>query len=150
MLRFSRDLALQVLSSTCCDVSQYSICIKIYTVIRKDVFHSLRLGSVFNQQRENFLVTRMRLQRYSGLACLEIRLRNEEASPRFHGLCKQRLSQCPAFCVLNYNQKFWGYIQKNWEGVCSFLKTLPNFRPKSVISLPYLRPDNKFDILFQT
>ena len=134
MSRFSRDLALQVLSSTCCDVSQYSICIKIYTVIRKDVFHSLRLGSVFNQQKRKLSCNnRMRLQHYSGLACLEIRLRNEEASPRFHGLCKERLAQCPAFCVLNYNQKFWGYIQKNWEGVCSFLKTLPNFRPKSVI-----------------
>ena len=92
----------------------------------------------------------MRLQHYSGLTCLEIRLRNEEASPRFHGLCKQRLAQCPAFCVLNYDQKFWGYIQKIRRGCAASWKPYPISDQNLWFSLPYLRPDNKFDILFQT
>ena len=74
-------------------------------------------------------------------------------SPSFHGLRKERLAQWPAFCVLNYDQKFRGYFQKNLEGVCGTLpETLTLFRtqicdfPYPISDLiknliPYLRPD---------
>ena len=75
-------------------------------------------------------------------------------SPSFHGLRKERLAQWPAFCVLEYDQNFWGgYFQKNWEGVCGTLpETLTLFQTKIcdflypisdlIINLiPYFRPE---------
>ena len=75
-------------------------------------------------------------------------------SPSFHGLRKERLAQWPAFCVLKYDQNFWGgYFQKNWEGVCGTLpETLTLFQTKIcdflypisdlIINLiPYFRPE---------
>ena len=64
-------------------------------------------------------------------------------SPSFYGLRKERQAQWPAFCVLNYDQKFrgGGEIQKNWEEVCGTLpETLSLFRTKMV----------EIDALFQT
>ena len=59
-------------------------------------------------------------------------------SPSFHGLRKERLAQWPAFCVLKYDQNFWGgYFQKNWEGVCGTLpETLTLFQTK-ICDFPY-------------
>ena len=65
-------------------------------------------------------------------------------SPSFHGLRKERLAQWPPFCVLNTTKNSGGYLQKNWLWVCSTL-------PETLwFSLPYFRPDPKFDTLFQT
>ena len=59
-------------------------------------------------------------------------------SPSFHGLRKERLAQWPAFCVLKYDQNFWGgYFQKNWDGVCGTLpETLTLFQTK-ICDFPY-------------
>ena len=63
-------------------------------------------------------------------------------SPSFHGLRKERLAQWPAFCVLKYDQNFWGgYFQKNWEGVCGTLpETLTLFQTK-ICDFPYPNSD---------
>ena len=76
-------------------------------------------------------------------------------SPSFHSLCKERLAQWPAFCVLKTNKNSAGYYQKNWEGVCGTLpetitliqtkicdflypisdlikNLIPNFRPEAL------------------
>ena len=76
-------------------------------------------------------------------------------SPTFHGLRRERLAQWRPFVYKIRREKKTGggrgYFQKNWVGVWSTLPgPLPCFRPKSVIFLPYFRPDHKFDILFQT
>ena len=57
-------------------------------------------------------------------------------SPSFHGLHKERLAQWPSFCDRKKGPKnFRGYFQKNWVGCAArFLKPLPYFRTKSVIS----------------
>ena len=80
-------------------------------------------------------------------------------SNSFHGLCKERLVQCPppTHLCIKYDEKSGGYFQKNWVGVCG---TLPEtltllVRQKSVISpppypisdliknlIPYLRPED--------
>ena len=58
-------------------------------------------------------------------------------SPSFYGLRKERLAQGPAFCVLNYDQKFRGGFSRKIGRGCAarFLKPLPYFRPKYVIFL---------------
>ena len=52
-------------------------------------------------------------------------------SPSFHGLRKERLAQCPAFCI----PKIPGGTSRKIGRGCAarFLKPLPYFRPKSVI-----------------
>ena len=58
-------------------------------------------------------------------------------SPSFHGLRKERLAQWPAFCVPKFDQKFRGYFQKNWMGVCCTLQeTLTLFQTK-ICDFPY-------------
>ena len=72
-------------------------------------------------------------------------------SPSFQGLCKERMAQCPFFCVPKIPG---GYLQKNWEGVCGrLLETLTLFQTKIcqdfpnpisdlIINLiPYFRPE---------
>ena len=58
-------------------------------------------------------------------------------SPSFHSLCKERLAQWPAFCVLNLRPKIPGGSSKKIGRGCAarLLKPLPYFRPKSVIFL---------------
>ena len=59
-------------------------------------------------------------------------------SPSFHGLRRERLAQWPAFCVLNYDQKFrGGYFQKNWEGVCSTLPETLTLLQTKISDFPY-------------
>ena len=61
-------------------------------------------------------------------------------SSTFHGLRKEHLAQWPAFCALNYDQKFRaggeGVLPEKLGGGCAarFLKPLPYFTPKSVIN----------------
>ena len=58
-------------------------------------------------------------------------------SPSFHGLRKERLAQWPAFCAPKFDQKFRGYFQKNWMGVCCTLQeTLTLFQTK-IFDLTY-------------
>ena len=77
-------------------------------------------------------------------------------SPTFHGLRRERLAQWRPICIQTTTEKTkggggGGYFQKNWGGGCGTLpEPLPYLRPKSVIFLPYFRPDHEFDILFQT
>ena len=64
-------------------------------------------------------------------------------SPSFHGLRKERLVQWPAFCAPKFDQKFRGYFQKNWMGVCCTLQeTLTLFQTK-ICDLPYPISDLK-------
>ena len=61
-------------------------------------------------------------------------------SSSFLGFRKERLAQWPAFCALNYDQKFRtggeGVLPEKLGGGCAarFLKPLPYFTPKSVIN----------------
>ena len=74
-------------------------------------------------------------------------------SPSFHGLRKERLAQWSPNCVYNTSKNPGGTSTKiGWGCAARFLKLLLYFRPKSVISLPYIYfwPDQKFDTLFQT
>ena len=77
-------------------------------------------------------------------------------SPTFHGLRRERLAQWRPICITTTENPRvavggGGDFQKNWVGVCGTLpEPLPYLRPKSVIFLPYFRPDHEFDILFQT
>ena len=58
-------------------------------------------------------------------------------SPSFHGLCKERLAQWPAFCAPKFDQNCRGYFQKNWMGVCCTLQeTLTLFQTK-ICDFPY-------------
>ena len=75
-------------------------------------------------------------------------------SPSFHGLRKERLAQWPAFCVLNYDQKLQGggvLREKLGGGVRhASWNPYPISDQNLWFSLPYFRPDQKFDTLFQT
>ena len=59
--------------------------------------------------------------------------------PSFHSFRKECLAQWPAFCVLNYDQKFrgGGYFQKNWEGVCSTLPETLTLLQTKICDFPY-------------
>ena len=73
-------------------------------------------------------------------------------SPSFHGLRKERLVQWPAFCVLNYDQKFQGVLpEKLGRGMRhASWNPYPISDQNLWFSLPCFRPDQKFDTLFQT
>ena len=70
-------------------------------------------------------------------------------SPSFHGLRKERLAQWPAFCVPKIpggvlSEKLGGGVQHaSWN-------PYPISDQNLWFSLPYFRPDQKFDTLFQT
>ena len=63
-------------------------------------------------------------------------------SPSFYGLRKERREQGPAFCVLNYDQKFRGGSSRKIGRWCAarFLKPLPYFRPKCSKLIPSFIP----------
>ena len=73
-------------------------------------------------------------------------------SPSFHGLRKERLAQWPSFCDLNTNKNSRGVFPEKLGG--SVWQASWNPYPISDqnlwFSLPYFRPDQKFDTLFQT
>ena len=73
-------------------------------------------------------------------------------SPSFYGLRKERLVQWPAFCVLNYDQKFQGVLPEKLGGGVQHASwnPYPIADQNLWFSLPYFRPDHKFDTLFQT
>ena len=74
-------------------------------------------------------------------------------SPSFHGLHKERLAQWPAFCVPKNRSKIPGGVlpEKLGRGVRhAFWNPYPISDQNLWFSLPYLRPDQKFDTLFQT
>ena len=69
-------------------------------------------------------------------------------SPSFHGLRKERLAQWPTFCVLKIPgvlpEKLGGGVRHaSWN-------PYPISDQNLWFSLPYFRPDQKFDTLFQT
>ena len=71
-------------------------------------------------------------------------------SPSFHGLRKERLAQWPAFCVPKipgggvFPEKLGGGVRHaSWN-------PYPISDQNLWFSLPYFRPDQKFDTLFQT
>ena len=71
----------------------------------------------------------------------------------FHVVCKERLAQWPAFCVLNTTKKPGGEGTSRkigWGCAALFLKPLPYFRPESVIFPTLFQADQTFDTLFQT
>ena len=75
-------------------------------------------------------------------------------SPSFHGVGKERLAQWPAFCVLNTtkNPRGGGLLPEKLGGGVQH----PSWKPSPIshqnlwFFLPYFRPDQKFDTLFQT
>ena len=69
-------------------------------------------------------------------------------SPSFHGLRKERLAQWPAFCV----PKIPGVLPEKLGGGVRHASwnPYPISDQNLWFSLPYFRPDQKFDILFQT
>ena len=74
-------------------------------------------------------------------------------SPSFHGVRKERLAQWPSICDPNTTKKVRGYFRKNWVGMCGTLpETLTLLQSKicDFSYLPYSRPDQRFDTLFQT
>ena len=73
-------------------------------------------------------------------------------SPIVHSLRKERLAQLPAFYVLNVWPKIPGGSSRKIGRRCAahFLKPYPISDQNLRFSLPYFRPDQKFDILFQT
>ena len=75
-------------------------------------------------------------------------------SPSFHRLYKERLAQWLPFCVPKNNQKknSGGVLpEKLGEGVRhASWNPYPTSDQKLWFSLPYFRPDQKFDTLFQT
>ena len=67
-------------------------------------------------------------------------------SPSFHGLRKERLAQWPAFCV----PKIPGVLPELGGGVRhASWNPYPISDQNLWFSLPYFRPDQKFDTLFQ-
>ena len=73
-------------------------------------------------------------------------------SPSFHGLHEERLAQWPAFCDPQNGPKIpgdtsrkigWGVQHASWN-------PYPISDQNLWFSLPYFRPDQKFDTLFQT
>ena len=73
-------------------------------------------------------------------------------SPSFHGLCKERLPQWPAFCVLNSTKNSGKVLpEKLWGGVRHASWNPYPFSDQNLwFSLLYFRPDQKFDTLSQT
>ena len=71
-------------------------------------------------------------------------------SPSFHGVRKERLAQWPPICYPKATKKSEGYFQKNWVGMCGTLPETLISDQNLLLSLPYFRPDLKFDTLFQT
>ena len=68
-------------------------------------------------------------------------------SPSFHGLRKERLAQWPPFCV----PKIPGVLPELGGGVRhASWNPYPISDQNLWFSLPYFRPDQKFDTLFQT
>ena len=72
-------------------------------------------------------------------------------SPCFHGLRKERLAQWPAFCVLKNDQEFQGELPEKLGGGVRHASSnpYPISNQNLWFSLPYFRPDQKFDALFQ-
>ena len=74
-------------------------------------------------------------------------------SPSFHGLRKERLAQWPAFCVPKKRPKVpeWVLPEKLGGSVRhAYWNPYPISDQNLWFSLPYFRPDQKFDTLFQT
>ena len=74
-------------------------------------------------------------------------------SPSFHGFFKERLAQWPPICVLNTTKTpGGGYFLENWVGMCRTLpETLFPISDQNLwFSLPYFRPGQNLDTLFQT
>ena len=64
-------------------------------------------------------------------------------SPSFHGLRKECLAQWPAFCVLNYDQKFRGVLPDKLGGGVRHASwnPYPISDQNLWFSLPYFRPE---------
>ena len=72
-------------------------------------------------------------------------------SPSFHGVRKESLAKWRAFCGLNTMKNPGGYFQKLGGGVQHVSwNPYPISDQNLCFSLPYFRPDQKFDTLFQT
>ena len=73
-------------------------------------------------------------------------------SPSFHGVRKERLAQWPAFCVLNTTKNPGGLLPEKLGGGVPHpsWKSSPISDQNLWFFLPYFRPDQKFDTLFQT
>ena len=73
-------------------------------------------------------------------------------SSSFHGVRKERLAQWPAFCVPNKTKKPVGILSENLGGGVQHpsWNLYPISDQNLWFSLPYFRPDQKFDTLFQT
>ena len=67
----------------------------------------------------------------------------------FHGVRKERLAQWPPICYPKATKKSEGYFQKNWVGMCGTLPETLISDQNQLLSLPYFRPDQKFDTLFR-
>ena len=73
-------------------------------------------------------------------------------SPSFHGLRKERLAQWPAFCDPKNGPKILGGTSRKigWGVQHASWNPYPISDQNLWFSLPYFRPDQKFDTLFQT
>ena len=73
-------------------------------------------------------------------------------SPSFHGLRKERLAQWPSFCDLNTTKNSRGVLPEKLGGGVwhASWNPYPISDQNLWFSLPYFRPDQKFDTLFQT
>ena len=72
-------------------------------------------------------------------------------SPSFHGLRKERLAQWPSFCDLNTTKSSKGVLPEKLGGGVwhASWNPYPISDQNLWFSLPYFRPDQKFDTLFQ-
>ena len=70
-------------------------------------------------------------------------------SPSFHGLCKKRLAPWPPICILNTKKPSRGILpEKMGRGVRhSSWNPYPISDQNLWFSLPFFRPDQKFDTL---
>ena len=73
-------------------------------------------------------------------------------SPCVHGLHKERLAQWPAFCDPKNKPKIPGSTSRKirWGVQHATWNSYPISDQNLWFSLPYFRPDQKFDTLFQT
>ena len=73
-------------------------------------------------------------------------------SPSFHGVRKERLAQWPAFCDPKFGPKIPGVLPEKLGGGVQHASWNPySISDQSLwFSLPYFRPNQKFDTLFQT
>ena len=73
-------------------------------------------------------------------------------SPSFHGLHKERLAQWPAFCDPKNEPKILGGTSRKigWGVQHASWNPYPISDQKLWFSLPYFRPDQKCNTLFQT